>query len=215
MRNLAIRISVQNGRITSRAILNQASRPRSAERSKRGTDLFREKWPLFKCREVAACSSRMPPPVPQHARDRERRQLPGALLSWRRVHGIRTSRPMRGRSVRTASWSKPASSSRPRSSGHFSAGRSALLELRVAAEAITPLTTLSAIRDEALKQTPRQRRGSPHWPHRCRRARNRKDRAMRSNVKASEHPLLHYLRSGLRPARTSSEKNCGCSHAAK
>ena len=44
---------------------------------------------------------------------------------------------------------------------------------------------------------------------------HRKDRAMRSNVKASEHPLLHYLRSGLRPARTSSEKNCGCSHAAK
>ena len=57
---------------------------------------------------------------------------------------------------------KPPSSSRPRSSGRFSPGRPALLELRLAAEAITPLTTLSTIRDEALKQTPRQRRGSPH-----------------------------------------------------
>ena len=27
--------------------------------------------------------------------------------------------------------------------------------------------------------------------------------------------MLHYLRSGLKPARTSSEKSCGCSQAAK
>jgi hypothetical protein len=40
---------------------------------------------------------------------------------------------------------------RPRSSGRFSAGRPALLELRLAAEAMTPSTTLSAIRDKALK----------------------------------------------------------------
>src|SRR5438132_7714359 len=31
----------------------------------------------------------------------------------------------------------------------------------------------------------------------------------------AEHPLLHYLRSDLKPARTSSEKSCGCSQAAK
>jgi hypothetical protein len=30
-----------------------------------------------------------------------------------------------------------------------------------------------------------------------------------------EDPLLHYLRSDLKPARTSSEKSCGCSQAAK
>jgi hypothetical protein len=30
-----------------------------------------------------------------------------------------------------------------------------------------------------------------------------------------EHRPLHYLRSGLKPARTSSEKSCGCSQAAK
>ena len=33
--------------------------------------------------------------------------------------------------------------------------------------------------------------------------------------RTSEHPLLRYLRSDLKPARTSSEKSCGCSHAAK
>jgi hypothetical protein len=44
--------------------------------------------------------------------------------------------------------------------------------LRLAAEAITPSTTLSAIRDEALKK----------------------------------NPLLHYLRIGLKPARTLAEE---------
>ena len=29
------------------------------------------------------------------------------------------------------------------------------------------------------------------------------------------HPLGHYLRSDLKPERTSSEKSCGCSQAAK
>ena len=36
----------------------------------------------------------------------------------------------------------------------FAAGRPALLKLRLAAEAITPLTTWSPIRDEALKKPP-------------------------------------------------------------
>ena len=53
-------------------------------------------------------------------------------------------------------------------------------KLRLAAEATTPLTTWSVIRDEALKK-----------------------------------PLLRYPRSDLKPARTSSEKSCGCSQAAK
>jgi hypothetical protein len=53
--------------------------------------------------------------------------------------------------------------------------------LRLAAEAITSSTTLSAIRDEAQKK----------------------------------NPLLHYLRSGLKPARTSWQKSFGCSQAAK
>jgi hypothetical protein len=51
---------------------------------------------------------------------------------------------------------------------------------RFAAEAITPLTTWPAIRDEASKKRP-----------------------------------LPYPRSDLKPARTSSEKICGCSQAAK
>ena len=62
----------------------------------------------------------------------------------------------------------------------FAAGRPALLKLRLAAEAITPLTTWSAIRDEALKRA-----------------------------------LLHYPRSDLNPARSSSVKIFGCSQAAK
>ena len=57
----------------------------------------------------------------------------------------------------------------------------AIDKLRLAAEAITPLTTWSAIRDEALKK----------------------------------RHLLRYPRSDLRPPRTSSEKSCGCSQAAK
>ncbi len=62
----------------------------------------------------------------------------------------------------------------------FAAGRPALLELRLAAEAITPLTTWSAVRDEALTRA-----------------------------------LLHYPRSDLSPARSSSVKIFGCSQAAK
>jgi acetolactate synthase I/II/III large subunit len=90
-----------------------------------------------------------------------RRQLPGALLSWPRSRDPDFAAYARafgayGELVETTEHS------RPRSNGRFSAGRPALLELRLAAEAITPSTTLSAIRDEALKQTPRQRRGSPH-----------------------------------------------------
>ena len=53
--------------------------------------------------------------------------------------------------------------------------------LRLAAEAITPLTTWSPIRDEALKKP----------------------------------PPAGYRRSDLKPVRTSSEKSCGCSQAAK
>jgi hypothetical protein len=84
-----------------------------------------------------------------------------------------------GRSARTASWPKPSSSSRPRSSGRFSVGHPALLELRLAADAITaPLQTSTK-------------------PKRWR------DALKREGIKTS---LLHYLPSGLKPARTSSEK---------
>ena len=40
-------------------------------------------------------------------------------------------------------------------------------------------------------------------------------RAWMVRVPAGQAPLLHYLRSGLKPARTSSENSCGCSQAAK
>ena len=80
----------------------------------------------------------------------QERHYPGRVVRHRpRQPGLR--RATRRPSAATARWSSGRRSSRRRSSAPSSRGRPALIELRVDPEAITPRTTLTEIRERALR----------------------------------------------------------------